>query len=227
MSRSPKGRVTAGHASPRRSVSDARRVQILEAAVDVMAARGLAETRISDIAERTGTSPALVVYYFGTKDRLLAEALTYSEERFYRATSEELRGIPTATGQLRRLIELCCSADGQKVAGIGEWVLWLDMWSRAYRDRDVGRDRELLDRRWRTTIADIVRRGVDDGEFQRIDPDDFALRLAALVDGLAIQVVLKDRDVTAARMLDLCVGMAARELGFEAPPSRRRGRRAR
>jgi AcrR family transcriptional regulator len=220
MSRSRKPRAEP-RADDRRCISDARRIQILEAAVDVIADRGLADTRISDIAERTGTSSALIVYYFGSKDRLLADALTFSEERFYAMTAEELRAIPTATGQLRRLIELSCSADGAKATGVGEWVLWLDMWSRAYRDPDVARDREVLDRRWRDTIADIVRRGVAEGEFDDIDPEDFALRLASLVDGLAIQVVLKDRDVTAARMLQVCLGMAENELGLAAPAKAR------
>jgi AcrR family transcriptional regulator len=60
--------------SPRRQLSAARRRQILEAAVAVVCERGLCDTRIADVAERAGTSPALVVYYFGTKDRLLAAA---------------------------------------------------------------------------------------------------------------------------------------------------------
>src|SRR4051812_35923798 len=93
--------VGPGGVSGRRKISDARRIQILEAAVDVIGARGLADTRISDIAERTGTSSALIVYYFGSKDRLLAEALTFSEERFYATTANELRDLPTATEQLR------------------------------------------------------------------------------------------------------------------------------
>ena len=210
--------------SRRQKISDARRIQILEAAVDVIGARGLADTRISDIAERTGTSPALIVYYFGSKDRLLAEALTFSEERFYAATAEELQGIPTASGQLRKLIELTCAAEGSGRKGIEEWLLWIDMWSRALRDPGVAADRQALDRRWRETIEDIVRRGIADGEFNDVDAGEFALRLAALVDGLAIQVVLKDADVTAARMLDVVVGMAELELGVGAV-TEARGRR--
>src|SRR3954471_3257221 len=139
--------------SGRRKISDARRVQILEAAVDVIGARGLADTRISDIAERTGTSSALIVYYFGSKDRLLAEALTFSEERFYATTANELRDLPTATGQLRRLIELSSAAGGTGPPWVEEWRLWIEMWSRAMRDPEVARDRQALDRRWRETIA--------------------------------------------------------------------------
>jgi AcrR family transcriptional regulator len=211
----------------RRTISAARRTQILEAAVDVIGARGLADTRISDIAERTGTSSALIVYYFGTKDRLLAEALTFSEERFYTATEEELRDIPGASAQLRKLIELACAAEGSGRKGIEEWLLWIDMWSRALRDPDVAGDRAALDRRWRETIAAIVRRGIGDGEFNDVDADAFALRLAAMVDGLAIQVVLRDPDVPPARMLEVCLGMAESELGAGAVRPAAGGRRGR
>ena len=202
----------------RRRISDERRVQILEAAVDVIRARGLADTRISDIAERTGTSSALVVYYFGSKDRLLAEALTFSEERFYASTAEELSDLPTATEQLRRLVELSCATGGPGRPGIEGWFLWIDMWSRAIRDAGVAGDRQALDRRWRGTIAAIVRRGIEDGEFRDVDADEFALRLASLVDGLAIQVVLQDPDVPPQRMLDVCLRTAANELGFDPAP---------
>ena len=44
---------------------------------------GLCETRIADVAERAGLSPALVVYYFGSKEKLLTEALAYAEDLFY------------------------------------------------------------------------------------------------------------------------------------------------
>src|SRR5438128_7771556 len=190
--------------SPRRKLSELRRRQILEAAVRVISERGLCDTRISDVAERAGASSALVIYYFSTKDRLLAEALAHSEESFYAQTARELAAIESAKDKLVRLVELSCSAGpGQGENWLEEWVLWLDLWARAPRDPDVAKDRESLDRQWRTTIADIVRDGQRRGEFGPIDPDEFSLRLAALIDGLAIQVVLRDPDVSPARMLDV------------------------
>src|SRR5918992_455792 len=93
--------------------------------------------------------------------------------------------------------------------------------ARAPRDPDVARDRQALDRRWRTTIADIVREGQAAGEFVPVDAAAFALRLAALIDGLAILVVLKDPEVTRERMFDLCMDTCARELGFSWTPEDR------
>jgi len=199
-----------------RKLSDARRKQILRAAVRVISERGLCETRISDVAEAAGSSAALVIYYFGTKDRLLGDALLYSEESFYAQATRELAETPTAQGKLARLVELSCSAGAPPGTIIlDEWVLWLDLWARAPRDPEVAKEREILDRRWRETIADVIREGQASGEFGSADADDFALRLGALIDGLAIQVVLGDPEVTAERMLDTCMRSSARELGFE------------
>ena len=60
-----------------------RRRRILAAAVDVLTEKGFAGTRIADVAAAAGTSPALVVYHFGTLDGALAEALGSVEDAFY------------------------------------------------------------------------------------------------------------------------------------------------
>jgi AcrR family transcriptional regulator len=209
----------------RRKLSEVRRRQILQAAVTVIGQRGLCDTRISDIAESAGASSALVLYYFGSKDRLLAEALAFSEESFYTKAAQELEGLDTATEQLVRLIEHSCLPGlVSRRAWHDEWLLWLDMWARSPRDPDVARDREVLDRQWRDMIAGIVRTGQAQGEFADIDPDDFALRLAVTLDGLAVQVILEDPAVSPERMFEICARMAANDLAFAWPD--RKGPRA-
>jgi AcrR family transcriptional regulator len=215
----------------RRKLSEDRRAEILQAAVRTISERGICETRIADVAESAGASPALVIYYFGTKDRLLAEALAFADARFYQETAGQLEGIQSARDRLTRLVEMSCSTGpAGPDSWEDEWVLWLDMWARAPRDPDVARDREVLDRRWRDTIAGIVRDGQRDGEFGDVDAEEFAIRFGALIDGLAIQVVLGDPDVSPARMFDLCMRAAAAELGFQpepvASPRPARGRRS-
>jgi AcrR family transcriptional regulator len=209
--------------SPRRRLSDVRRHQILEAAVFVIAERGLCDTRISDVAARVGTSSALILYYFESKDRLLADALSFADERFYHQTQQELSLIPRARDKLIRLIELSCpNGPAGSDPSPDEWVLWFELWTRAPRDPDVARGRQELDDKWRNAIADIVVEGQRRKEFGRVDPRDFAIRLAALMDGLAVQVVLRDPTVDRDRMREMCLRTAAAELGFQLPRNRRR-----
>ena len=162
--------------SPRRKLSDARRRQILKAAVQVIAEKGLCDTGIKDVADQAGTSPALVIYYFGKKDILLAEALSFADEQFYAQTADAVAEMTSARDRLVELVRCSCSV-GEAEDDFDEWVLWLDLWARAPRDPDVARDRQALDRRWRTTITEIVREGQAAGEFAPVDADD--LRPAA------------------------------------------------
>ena len=192
-----------------------RHQEILDAAARVITERGLAETRISDIAEQAGVSPGLILYYFDSKDRLLAEALTFANDQFYLRTSREIRRLPSAKDQLRRLIDLSVPGYLQEFGRLDEWALWIEVWVRALRDPEMAKDREVLDERWRSQISEIVRAGRQTGEFTSPEePDELALRLACLIDGLAIQVVMNDSKVTPERMHRACMQVASNELGF-------------
>lgn len=192
-----------------------RHQEILDAAVRVITDRGLADTRISDIADRAGVSPGLVLYYFSSKDRLLSEALNFANDRFYVRMSREIRRLPSARDQLTRLIDLSTPGFLPGEERLDEWALWIEVWTRALRDPETAKDREALDQRWRASIADIIRTGQRSGEFPPVDADDVAMLLGALIDGLAIQVVMNDSQVTPERMRAVCLEVAAREIGFE------------
>ncbi|HXF38009.1 MAG TPA: TetR/AcrR family transcriptional regulator, partial [Actinomycetota bacterium] len=190
-----------------------RHQEILEAAVRVITERGLAETRISDIAERCGVSPGLILYYFDSKDRLLVEALTFANDRFYLRMSREVRRLPRAWDRLARLVELSTPGYLPGEEPLDEWALWVEIWVRALRDPEMAKEREVLDRRWRAAIAEIIRGGQETGEFPPGDADELALRIGALIDGLAIQVLMNDSEVTPRHMRDACLDVAAREIG--------------
>ncbi len=170
---------------------------------------------IREFIVQAGVSPGLILYYFDSKDRLLAEALTFANDQFYLRTSREIRRLPSAKDQLRRLVDLSVPGYLQEFGRLDEWALWIEVWVRALRDAEMAKDREVLDERWRSQIAEIVRAGRQTGEFTSTeDPDELALRLACLIDGLAIQVVMNDSKVTPERMHRACMQVAANELGF-------------
>ena len=197
-----------------------RHQEILDAAARVITDRGLAETRISDIAQEAGVSPGLILYYFDSKDRLLAEALTYANDQFYLRMSREIRRLGSARDRLSRLVDLSVPGYLPEYGRLDEWALWIEVWVRALRDEEMAKDREVLDQRWRSQIADIVRGGQTSGEFTSTeDADELALRLGSLIDGLAIQVIMNDPQVGAEHMHRTCMEVAAREFGFELEPA--------
>jgi AcrR family transcriptional regulator len=193
--------------------ADQRREQMLRAALDVIAERGYADSRIADVAERAGTSPALVIYYFKTKDQLLTEAIRFSEDSWYEAGMRRMAQIPTAAGKLEEIIAMSClpEADSEPESS---WALWLDLWAQAMRHPEVAGVRQKFDERWRELICSLVVEGQEAGEFGPVDPVDFAVLLSALLDGLAVQIALSDPAVDAFRSYELSMQFTAGQLGF-------------
>jgi AcrR family transcriptional regulator len=202
--------------SPRPKVDHLRKPQIVAAAAEVLYERGLFDTRIGDIAERAGTSSPTILYYFESKDRLLEEAVDHVDREFYARLSEGQGRYVHASDKLVHLIEETSLGPG----GLSDYTLWMEIWVRARRDPTVRSSYFRLDRRQRTLIADIVRDGQRDGEFtEDADPDDFALSLSGLLDGLGVQVTLGQPDVSPERMVQRCLALASSELGCELRPS--------
>jgi len=206
--------------------ADQRREQMLQAALEVMAERGYPETRIADVAERAGTSPALVIYYFKTKDQLLTEAIRYSEDNWYAAGTSRMAAIPTAAGQLEELVAMSClpEADAEPASS---WALWLDLWAQSVRHPEVAGVRQKFDERWRETISSLVLAGQEAGEFGPVDPAGFGIALSALLDGFAVQIALGDTVVSPHRAFELSMRFVAKELGFGWAPADHKLRRAR
>lgn len=191
--------------------ADQRRHEMLRAAAELIAERGIAETRIADVARRVGASPALVVYYFGTKDHLLTEALRFSEQSFYAAAEAMLERTTSVRQRLETLVRWTC-APSPDVEFPGGWGLWFDLWATAFRLEKVRRDRIELDERWRSLIVRVLAEGQAAGEVGDVDVEDFAVTFTVLLDGLSIQVALEDPVVDAERANRIAMGYVGRVL---------------
>ncbi|HEY2053887.1 MAG TPA: TetR/AcrR family transcriptional regulator [Solirubrobacterales bacterium] len=196
--------------SPRPSIDHIRRPQILAAAAEVIAERGVAATRIADVAERSGVSPPAVLYWFDSKEKLLAEALTADDDRFYEELGERLDEAATPAERMVALIETA--------AGDGDFALWMELWTWALRDAELRAARERFDSRWRAAIEAVVTEGVAAGEFgAAVDPAQAALAIAALIDGLTVQAALGDPEVSVPRLTETVLASAEKLLEAELP----------
>jgi AcrR family transcriptional regulator len=201
--------------------ADQRRAQMLQAALGVISERGYAETRIADVAERAGVSPALVIYYFKTKDHLLTEAIRYYDDHWYVVGQRRMADMTSAAARLEEIVAMS-TLDEAEPGPSGGWALWLDFWAQAARNPEVGTVRQNSDERWRDEIAGLVRIGQEAGEFRDVDPQNFAIYLSTLLDGLTIQVALGDPVVDAMRAFELSMTFVADQLGFTWTPGQRR-----
>lgn len=194
-----------------RQQSDVRRDQMLAAAAELIAERGFERTRIADVAKRIETSPALVMYYFATKDELLTAALRHSEASFYRAAEELLDKPWSLDKRLSKLVDMTFDSK-TKEEFAGAWGLWFELWCQAFKHPQVAQDRRELDQQWRDLITRVVQTGIDEGELGKTDVEQFSVEWAALLDGLSVQVALDDPRVDVKRAKRIAMDFARRAL---------------
>ena len=203
--------------APATENNEPRRIEMLRAAAELICERGFGDTRIADVAKRAGVSSALVIYYFGTRDRLLVDALRYSEESGYEAAEKMLAEVTSMRERLSLLIKwtVIPQADNEIP---GAWGLWFDLWAQAFRHEEVKAGRVELDARWRRMIVDAVKSGEASDEVGgKVDARMFALEFGALLDGLSIQVALEDPEVDSEVAYAIAMRFCERELDL--PPA--------
>ncbi|MEU9972041.1 TetR/AcrR family transcriptional regulator [Streptomyces sp. NPDC051014] len=187
-----------------------RREELLRAAIEQIEARGVAAVRIADVASALGVSNALVLYHFSTKEKLVAAAFAYAAEDDL-AHLRRLLGRRTSAWRRLRAAVRWYAPTGQAKG----WRLWIEGWAVALREpalRDVAKQ---LDRQWKAAIAEVITEGVAAGEFRCPDPAATALRLTALLDGLAVQLTSYPGALSRARAQEWVDEALAREVGLE------------
>jgi len=188
-----------------------RREELLRAAIGQIEERGVAAVRIADVASTLGVSNALVLYHFSTKEKLVAAAFTYAAEDDLAQLRKLLGRRTTALRRLRSAVRWYAPTGQAK-----GWRLWIEGWAVALREptlQEVTRD---LDKQWKAAIAEVIAEGVTAGEFRCPDPAASALRLTALLDGLAVQLTSYPGAVSRARAQEWADEALARELGLGA-----------
>src|SRR3984885_10589263 len=88
-----RGILTRKQAAPKRregAPARIRRPEILATTVELVREQGLSNVRVIDVAERAGTSPSSVIYYFASKDQLFGQAVADAAAAFYAELRPEL-----------------------------------------------------------------------------------------------------------------------------------------
>ncbi|MFF9456843.1 TetR/AcrR family transcriptional regulator [Streptomyces flaveolus] len=187
-----------------------RREELLRAAIEQISARGVAALRIADVAAALGVSSALVLYHFSTKERLVAAAFTHAAEDDLARLRKLLGRRTSALRRLRAAVRWYAPTGQAK-----GWRLWIEGWAASLREPALREVTRGLDRQWKAAIAEVIADGVAAGEFPCPDPDGAALRLTALLDGLAVQLTSYTGAVSRTRALRWVDEALARELGLD------------
>src|SRR3954470_14371473 len=160
-----------------RRLPEERPAQILDAALDVFAERGLGAARLDDIAKRAGLSKGTIYLYFPNKEALFREVIQQTvvsqiesgERDFEHATTTATESLER---HMRRHWEFICSPKFAPIFRLihAEMSQHPDL-ARFYGDEVFTRGHRLL--------ASIIRRGIEQGEFRDVDPSVAARMISA------------------------------------------------
>ncbi|WP_371593801.1 TetR/AcrR family transcriptional regulator [Streptomyces virginiae] len=225
-----------------RKSPEARRAEIVETAAAVALAEGLECLTLRRIADELDVRPGLISHYFPSVEDLVAEAFgtaagaelevllpagtqapTATAAATGPAGAAALAGSAGLTGPAgagaggdastatERLARFFGRTSGEAYDAISR--LWINA-------RHLSRYRPLLRDRvaeqeaaWRGRLEDVIREGVEHGEFRTRDPYVTAIQILVVLDGLGAHANTEDRDRPDA-VTRMAVTTAERELGL-------------
>ncbi len=190
--------------SPRRAnpeLAERRREVLVRAGYAEVLEKGIPGMTLDSVVARAGTSKGGALYYFPTKEDLLSGVLEWLLRQLNQTLDEVLPAQDSARGKLAAELEVLfhSTAVNRKL-----YLVFFDFVS-------LGARRE----RFRSLLAsffeachrrdiEIVELGIRQQQFRRVDPQDAAATVRALVDGYCLQWLLGPSDAPIEAYRDRC-----------------------
>jgi AcrR family transcriptional regulator len=158
--------------------------QIIDAALVVFGERGLSNARLEDIAKRAGVSKGTIYLYFPNKEELFREVIRSTViAQIEQAEVDVANATGTATESLTRIMR--GSFEFLRTATFAAIFRLVNAELFNFPDLAEFYASEVVERKQRL-ISGIIARGIESGEFRRVDPAISARVLTSmfLVHGL-------------------------------------------
>lgn len=186
---------------PRPDVSDERIPQILAAAAKVLNRKGIAATRMEDIAREAKLSVGGVYWYYKGKDDVILAIM----DQIIDEDVALLKTMLNEPGTVReRLLAYVQVSIPEALAYI---PLTYDLYTLAHRDAKVRRHIQKYFTHYRDVLAEIIQQGMDAGELRKGDAAAVAAMLAALYEGTLELASLDPHNLDAVQMLKQSLNM--------------------
>jgi AcrR family transcriptional regulator len=172
---------------PKKVDHDARREELVLAAWRVIAARGIDEVTIREIARESGYSSGVLAHYFENKDDLLAHALRLSHTRIQKRYDAEL-GAPAAADALKGILLDNLPLDEQREL---ETRIEMSFWARALRNEALHEIQQQESETLRALLRELVENAQKEGTVStEHEMEDVIELLGAVIDGVSLHALL-------------------------------------
>jgi len=176
-----------------KSLSGERAQRIVEAMRRSVAQHGTAGSTFERVAREAGVSRGLLHYYFGTKERLLAEAVRRDCQLRLEQLQRQLVGAQTADdfiGLMAKHLQGTIREDPNFV------TLLFELFTLSRRNGDIAGEYANLMRSMREQVGGMLSAAQEEGVLQlHAEPEAIAEILFSLGDGVALRMLTEpDRD---------------------------------
>lgn len=177
----------------RDALKEARRIQLMEATIDCIAAHGFSDLTLADVAKAAGLSVGIVNFYFKSKDQLLIETLRHLVDDYIQQTNDNIRTAGTsAAAQLDASIE---SDFHRTIANRKKVTVWYAFWGETrWRPEFLKICQELSDT-FHVETRKLFARLIEEGGYRDLDPDIVARGFDAMIDGLWLDMLINPKSV--------------------------------
>ncbi|HKV83593.1 MAG TPA: TetR/AcrR family transcriptional regulator [Ktedonobacterales bacterium] len=172
---------------PRPDVSGERRSQILDAAMAVFSRRGFHAARMDDIAEEAGLSKGALYLYYKSKDAIIGAILRF----FFSSAMKSLRTLQDSDGVVRDQIvsyARVVAREAERLSRVSP--LAYEFYAVAGRNRAVRLQLREYFTQFKDVLAILIQRGIEQGEFRSVNPQETAYTICALFEGLNLLLVV-------------------------------------
>lgn len=171
---------TAAPGRPRSFIEQARRAQIVLAAIDTVADVGYSGASLARIAKQAGISKSVISYHFAGKEDLLTQVVT----EFFTATEEYLREHLATSATATEMIRTWVSA--QITYFTQHRKNFLAVTEIVMNHRDGAGERPFLEDLSEEVeaISQILAGGQQSGEFREFDVGDVAVIISRATEGV-------------------------------------------
>ena len=128
--------------------------------------------------KRLGTSGGHILYYFGSKDRLLLAALRWSES----ALAEERRALLGRRTAAERKLDDFLRLYLPRGPRDPRWTLWIELWARTPGNPELQKAQRELGDDWQRDLEVLLTAGAARGRFAPLDAPARASELLALLE---------------------------------------------
>jgi AcrR family transcriptional regulator len=169
--------------SPRADVSEERKNQIIDAAINVFNRLGFHKARMDDIVEESGLSKGALYWYFKSKDEIIISVL----EKVLLRELDELQKLNELDLPVSELLFQFIEISVDDFKNLEPFIpLFFEYISFANRSKTT---KKLLSKYYDIFIGaltPIIERGIVEGDIIDADPQNIAIALAGLIEGTVL-----------------------------------------